>query len=89
MLRDLQLSAMAIYTATQEKAKRIYGHRCDDRCQVPEVLYSEVNCNRVEFQTFDVIALSEHGIICKGGHGVTLKRSLACMTPREFLDCIR
>lgn len=87
MTREVQLSALAIYKATQEKAKRMYGHRFDDHCgMVPVVSYDEVKCKRVYFQSFDVITLSEHGIISRCNEGIILKHSLACMTPSEFIE---
>lgn len=86
MTREVQLSALAIYQATQEKAKRIYGHRCDERCMVPVVSYEEVKCKRVYFQSFDVITLVEHGIISRCNEGIYLNGNLACMTPSEFIE---
>lgn len=89
MTKEVQSSATAIYQATLNKAKQIYGHRCDEHCVVPVVSYDEVKCKRVYFQSFDVIYLAERGIISRCNEGIVLKRTLACMPVSEFLEYIK
>lgn len=89
MSRDLLLSALAIYTAANDKARKIYGTRCTEDFMVPCVSYDEVKCKRVYFQSFDVITLSEHGIITRCYDGINLRPSFATMTPSEFISLLK